>query len=65
MSEIAVSCEGCGSPMVERINSINGSRFLGCSDFPRCERTQKVPAYLEVLRSGGIELPGFGTEDQP
>lgn len=47
------------APMVERENSLNGSRFMGCTRYPECERTQKVPAYLEVIRSGGTPLPGL------
>jgi ssDNA-binding Zn-finger/Zn-ribbon topoisomerase 1 len=47
--------------MVERLNTVNNSAFLGCSRFPDCRETQKVPAALEVKRTGGIELPGFET----
>ena len=51
--------------MIERVNSLNLSTFLGCSDWPLCTNTQKVPAFIEVKRAGGIALPGFGTDDQP
>lgn len=60
MSDVTVICE-CGAPMVERVNSLNGSTFMGCTRYPECERTQKVPAYLEVLRAGGQMLPGMET----
>jgi ssDNA-binding Zn-finger/Zn-ribbon topoisomerase 1 len=60
--EIDVACSACGAPMVERENSQNGSRFLGCTRYPDCTQTMGVPAYVEVKRAGGIELPGFGQE---
>lgn len=60
MSEgISIACQECGAPMVERENSKNGSRFLGCSRYPECVHTDKVPAYLEVKRAGGTPLPGL------
>lgn len=61
--EVTVTCV-CGAPMVERVNSLNLTRFLGCTRYPACEQTQKVPAYLEVSRAGGIELPGFGEGEE-
>jgi ssDNA-binding Zn-finger/Zn-ribbon topoisomerase 1 len=61
--DVTVTCR-CGAPMVERTNSQSGSTFMGCTRFPTCTETQKVPAYLEVIRAGGLELPGlFGSED--
>ena len=57
--EVKLSCPACGAPQVERVNTFNNSTFLGCSDWPRCTETQKVPAFLEVKRAGGVELPGF------
>lgn len=60
---IRVNCTDCGAPMVERVNSFNASTFLGCSRFPECKSTQKVPAYVEVARAGGMTLPGFGGDD--
>jgi ssDNA-binding Zn-finger/Zn-ribbon topoisomerase 1 len=45
--------------MVERSNRINGSTFMGCTRFPDCTETAKVPAWLEVKRAGGLELPGL------
>lgn len=59
--QVTISCPGCGSPMVERVNGQNGSRFLGCSRYPDCDETAKVPAFLEVKRAGGMELPGLET----
>lgn len=61
MSEnVTITCT-CGAPMTERVNRLNASTFLGCTIFPDCTETQKVPAFIEVKRTGGIELPGFET----
>lgn len=59
--EMTIPCPSCGAPMVERINSINLSSFLGCSRYPECRETRKVPAAVEMRRAGGIELPGLET----
>lgn len=60
--DITITCT-CGSPMTVRVNRLNASTFLGCTRFPDCTETQKVPAYVEVVRAGGVQLPGF--EDVP
>lgn len=60
MSEQAtITCPSCGAPMVERVNRMNLSTFMGCSRYPDCQETQKLPAWLEVKRAGGLELPGL------
>lgn len=51
-------CED-GHPMVERTNSVTGSEFLGCSRWPECRRTRKLPEYLHLKRAGAAELPGL------
>lgn len=56
---ITISCEVCGSPMVLRENRQNGSRFLGCSQFPQCRETSPLPAYFAMLEAGAEHLPGF------
>lgn len=62
MSEsVTITCSACGAPMVERTNSHNGSTFMGCTRYPDCDQTAKVPAFLEVKRAGGMELPGLET----
>lgn len=58
---VTISCPACGAPMVERTNRANLSTFMGCSRYPDCDETAKVPAYLEVKRAGGMELPGMET----
>lgn len=59
-STVTISCPVCGRPMVERVNGVNGSRFMSCTGWPDdCDATAKVPAWLEMVRSGGTPLPGF------
>lgn len=59
--QVTIACASCGAPMVERVNRLNLSTFMGCSRYPDCDETAKVPAYLEVKRRGGVELPGMET----
>jgi ssDNA-binding Zn-finger/Zn-ribbon topoisomerase 1 len=61
--DIVVTCV-CGAPMAERLNRQNNSAFMGCTRFPDCTETQKTPAFIEVKRAGGLELPGFETVAQ-
>lgn len=62
--QVTLTCPACGRPMVERENRQNGSRFMSCTGWPDfCSETAKVPAWLEVVRSGGTLLPGFGGPD--
>lgn len=61
---LIVTCPSCGAPMVERVNSLNRSTFLRCSRYPDCRETQPIPAYVEVKRAGGIEFPGFGSQEE-
>jgi DNA topoisomerase-1 len=35
-------CDQCGSPMVMRTAKSDNSKFLACSDYPRCKRTRNV-----------------------
>ena len=57
--EVTVTCPACGGPMVQRTNRQNGSEFLGCSRYPDCTETAKVPAWVHMKRAGAIELPGL------
>jgi ssDNA-binding Zn-finger/Zn-ribbon topoisomerase 1 len=56
-------CPACpDGTLVERENSHNGSRFLGCTNFPtRCQHTEAIPAYVEMIRRGAEQLPGMET----
>ncbi len=45
--------------MVVRQNRENGSRFMGCTNYPECTNTAPLPASA-ILRVQGAELlPGF------
>ena len=35
-------CPDCGEELVERINSEDGEKFLGCSSFPDCKYTEEI-----------------------
>lgn len=60
MTEFSKHCPQCPhGHLVERENSHNGSRFLGCSEYPRCVHTEPLPAYLELLRQGATQFPGM------
>lgn len=63
MTEVTFTkkCPMCpDGQLVERENSQNGSHFLGCSNFPeRCQHTEPLPAYVELLRAGATLLPGM------
>ena len=36
-------CPRCNSEMVERANKKSGQKFLGCSGYPKCKGTRKIP----------------------
>lgn len=62
---IDVNCPECLNggygprPMVLRTNGQNGSEFLGCSRYPDCTHTEKLPAWIEMERAGAERLPGW------
>ena len=39
-----IDCEECGKPMV--IREGRRGKFMGCSGYPKCKNTAKVPAKL-------------------
>ena len=41
----AISCPKCGvgTTLIVRMNPANGSKFLGCPNWPACDHTQPVP----------------------
>ena len=41
-----IPCEQCGSPMLIR-HSARG-KFLGCSNYPKCKATRRLPAGIEI-----------------
>jgi hypothetical protein len=64
-------CPACpDGTLVERPNRVNGSRFLGCTNWPvredpvtgltvGCDHTEPIPAYVQLIRSGAAQLPGM------
>lgn len=56
--EITKTCV-CGRPMVARINAATGSEFLGCSNWPDCRHTEKIPETVLMRRAGAMTLPGL------
>lgn len=60
MAEITKRCPECGKPLKLRTNRDNGGEFLGCTAWPECQHTEKVPEYLRLRAMGAPELPGFG-----
>ena len=63
MADLTVTCPACGAPMTEREQMNYGARFLRCSRYPDCRQTPPLPACVEVLRAGGLPLPGFDEPD--
>ena len=33
-------CEECGGTWVKHVNKVNGGRFFGCANYPRCKNTR-------------------------
>ena len=60
--QVTVTCP-CGSPMVQRTNRQNGSEFMGCTRYPDCNETARVPAWIHMKRTGALELPGLESDE--
>lgn len=61
--KVTLRCSECKTgTLVERVNKQNGGHFMGCSDWPECQHTEPVPAYLTLMRQGAATLPGFDAE---
>lgn len=52
----------CRAPMVKRVNRQTGEEFYGCTMFPSCNATRRVPERERMLAAGASELPGFELE---
>lgn len=52
--ETELTCDECGAPMIVRTNRNNGHNFLGCSNYPDCEFTRKIPESW-IMRADGQE----------
>lgn len=56
--DTAPICEDCGEQMVERRRKVDGKRFYGCRNFPRCSNTEPIEAedpttYGQVYNGNG------------
>lgn len=68
-AKIRMPCPECGSDMVVRVNKENGSRFMGCTNWPKrrneagkivgCDHTAPIPNYYLMRAQGAQSLPGF------
>jgi ssDNA-binding Zn-finger/Zn-ribbon topoisomerase 1 len=59
-SKLTQACPKCGGTMVVRQNRSNGSRFMGCSNWPlTCTHTAPIPTYALLIAQGAAILPGF------
>lgn len=60
-TQTAVACKRCeaGTRLVVRTNNQNGSRFLGCPNFPDCRYTEEIPVAMLLELRGEPRLPGF------
>lgn len=62
---ISKQCPMCGDGrLVERFNTQNGSRFLGCTNYSpgtlgHCDHTEAVPTYVTLIQQGAPQLPGM------
>ncbi len=54
-----VKCPECREPMIVRTNRENGSRFLGCAQYPDCTATMPIPEHIRLREAGLTPLPGF------
>lgn len=60
-SQVRKACPTCGPAvlLIVKTNSINGSQFLGCPNFPKCRYSEEIPESIRLELSGYCKLPGF------
>lgn len=60
-SQVQRPCPLCGPAvlLIVKTNSINGSQFLGCPNFPSCRHTEEIPESIRLQLAGYHKLPGF------
>ena len=56
---IIKECPDCGKALVVRANRNTGEQFIGCSMWPDCAHTEKLPESLRMRLAGAPVLPGF------
>jgi ssDNA-binding Zn-finger/Zn-ribbon topoisomerase 1 len=59
MSDYSEPCPRCDGRLVIRTNRENGSHFLGCTGWPACDVTKKIPETARMRALGAPELPLF------
>ncbi len=50
--ETDIICDKCGSPMVVKYSK-KGTKFLACSNYPKCKNTKPYPTGLKCPECGG------------
>lgn len=60
-AEVGVYCPQCSPPpkLVVHTNRQNGTQFLGCPNWPKCDHTQEIPEDIKMQAAGARRLPGF------
>ena len=47
-----IKCKKCGANMIIRIKKKNGSRFLGCENFPKCKNIMEFDTLIKCSEEG-------------
>ena len=55
-SKTELACEACGAVMIVKENRTTGHQFLGCNNWPDCDRTRSIPESMKMRASGQPEL---------
>ena len=50
-------CPECTGDLIVRRNRQNGSLFLGCTEWPECQRTEGLPKYYRIQLAGPPVVP--------
>jgi ssDNA-binding Zn-finger/Zn-ribbon topoisomerase 1 len=56
-------CPRCATMLVIRTNRQNDSKFLGCSNYPKCDYTEPLTEYLKLRMAGARDM--FDAPDEP
>ena len=48
-------CPKCGKLLVRRTNKKDGSKFIGCSNYPKCKYTRNIDDIINKERSSFID----------
>ena len=50
--KVTKPCPECGHPLTIRVKRATNEEFLGCSHYPECRYTEKLPEYFRLKRMG-------------